>query len=58
MARDYYREATRFLRCTAAMEDIRVVDGNSGSTPKAKVRTLRVEAEVDVRGRELAAVSS
>jgi len=34
---------TRYLRCTVALEDLRPIDGG-----KAKARTCRVEAEVDV----------
>jgi len=40
-----YQNATvkRYLRCTVALEDLRPIDGG-----KAKARTCRVEAEVDV----------
>jgi hypothetical protein len=55
MARDYYPGATRFLRCSVDVADIRVIDGDGGSTPKCKAPRLRVEAEVDRRGRDLAA---
>lgn len=45
----------RYLRCTAAVADIRVVDGNDDSSaPKVKVQTLKVEAEVDIHRRPVA----
>ena len=54
MARDYFTEAERYLRCTAAVEDLRVIDGNDHSTtPKVKVRSVRVEAEVDLHRRPI-----
>jgi hypothetical protein len=52
MASSYRLAASRWLRCTAAVEDVRPI---SGGAPKAKVRTVRVEAEVDRFGRELVA---
>ena len=46
-----YRDgATRWLRCTTDLSDLRPI---SGGTPKCKVRALRVEAEVDAFMREL-----
>jgi hypothetical protein len=52
----YYREdATRWLRCTADLADVRPI---LGDVAKCKVRALRVEAEVDARGRELATASA
>ena len=55
MARDYFVDAERYLRCTALVEDIRVIDGSGASTPKVKVRALRVETEVDVHRRPVPA---
>jgi hypothetical protein len=55
MARDYYPGAKRYLRCSMAVTDIRVIDGTGSSTPKCKVPRLRVEAEVDRHGRDLVA---
>jgi hypothetical protein len=46
----YRGGATRFLRCTVALEDVRPI---LDSTPKCKVRALRVESEVDRFGRPL-----
>jgi hypothetical protein len=51
-ATSYRPDAKRWLRCSAAVEDVRPI--NNG-TPKCKVRALRVEAEVDRFGRELPA---
>jgi hypothetical protein len=41
----YRSTATRFVRCTAALEDVRPI--TDGGTAKCKVRVLRVEEEVD-----------
>jgi hypothetical protein len=47
----YHSSATRWLRCTADLADIRpILDGGAA---KAKCRTVRVEAEVDAVGREI-----
>ncbi len=51
-ATDYRYDATRWMRCTAAIEDVRPI--NDGGTAKAKARMVRVEAEVDRYGRDLA----
>jgi hypothetical protein len=51
-ATDYRLDATRWMRCTAPVEELRPI---VGGTAKAKVRTVRVEAEVDLHMRELAA---
>jgi hypothetical protein len=46
-ARQYNLDATRYMRCTAALDDLRPIL-DSASAPKCKVRALRVEAEVDL----------
>jgi hypothetical protein len=51
-ATDYYDGAKRWLRCTAALADIRPI-GEIGETAKCKVRELTVEAEVDIHDRNL-----
>lgn len=53
-ARDYYQEATRFLRCAVPVGEAVVIDGKVTSvTPKLKARTARVLCEVDARGNEV-----
>jgi len=51
-ALDYNRDATVFLRCTAALADVRPI--TDGGTAKCKVRTLHVESQVDIMGRDIA----
>jgi hypothetical protein len=53
-ARYYNEHATRYLRCSVAVEDIRPIEGD---VPKVKVRALHVTAEVDEHLRELTAKS-
>ncbi len=53
-ASDYHLSATRWLRCTADVADVRPIPGG---TAKCKVRALRVEAEVDRFARDLAVQS-
>jgi hypothetical protein len=48
---DYDRDAVRWVRCTVDLADIRPI---VGGTAKCKVRTLYVEAEVNIHDRELA----
>ncbi|BCT75615.1 hypothetical protein SCMU_14570 [Sinomonas cyclohexanicum] len=48
-ARDYHREATRFLKCLVHPDDVTVIDGaDLYTTPKLKARRARVVAEVDI----------
>jgi hypothetical protein len=55
-ARDYHREATRFLKCAVAPDDLVVLDGSDTyTTPKLKARAARVLCEVDLHGDEMAA---
>jgi len=54
MAKDYFSDAKRYLRCSAVLADIRPI--TDGGAPKAKARAVRVEAEVDLHRREIAAV--
>jgi hypothetical protein len=56
-AQSYFPDATRFLRCRVTRVDVRPI-GSPGEVAKCKVRALTVEAEVDINGRELAAVSA
>ena len=53
-ARDYYRDAARFLRCAVPVEALTIIDGEATDmTPKLKARTVRVLCEVDVHGIEI-----
>lgn len=53
-ARDYFRAATRFLRCAVPTDELAIIDGEyTEMTPKLKARTVRVICEVDVHGREI-----
>ena len=46
MAKDHYRQATRFLEVTAPLDSIRPIDNT-----KAKASTLHILREVDLMGR-------
>jgi hypothetical protein len=53
-AKDYHPEATRFLKCAVAVDDLVILDGaDTWSTPKLKAKSARVLAEVDIHGGEL-----
>lgn len=52
-ARDYYPDATRFLKCLVPVDDLVIIDGADNMTPKLKARTARVLCEVDVYGQEI-----
>jgi hypothetical protein len=55
-ARDYHREATRFLKCAVAPEDLVILDGSDTyTTPKLKARAAKVLCEVDLHGDEVTA---
>ena len=53
-ARDYYRGATRYLRCAVPVTDLVVIDGHAlHLAPKVKARSARVLCEVDIHGDEM-----
>lgn len=45
--------STRFLKCTALVTDVDVVEGNNTLGPKFKARSVNVIGEVDARGLEI-----
>lgn len=52
--RDYFRQATRFLRCAVPVDELVVIDGKfTDIVPKLKAKIVRVICEVDVHGREI-----
>jgi hypothetical protein len=54
-ARDYFENATRFLKVSVPVKDLSVIDGDGGGTPKLKAKSAKVIAEVNLMGDEITA---
>ena len=54
----YHWEATRFLACRIRLDEAVGITGDPGDAPKIKARACDVLYEVDLHGRQLAAVEA